>query len=130
MKFGPFDQQDVPQIEAALGRAELRFETTTEESSIFIDVNDEDLEKIDPDLEKLGISLGLPVPDFHNTDFVCPKCEESYEKAGACPKDGERLLEFSAFAELKRKASGPDSRIFVICVLIVAALTAAFLFMS
>jgi len=137
MRFGPFPQRDIPKVEELLTKANLKYQVVLDETAyerveeevrskgitghptsqlnpatIFVDVDDEDLEKMSPDLEKLGFSLGLPVPDFHNLDFVCPKCELSQETPGFCPKDGEKLLEFSDFAKHKNESSGPSSRFF------------------
>lgn len=124
MKFGPFPQGEVPIIEAVLNRAGIRFQVLAEESAgansdagkRFVDIYDEDVDKLDPELEKLGFSLNLPVPDFHNTDFVCPKCGHSQEEPGTCPNDGDRLLEFSDYAALQRTAGGPSNRSFYVAL--------------
>ncbi len=131
MRFGPFPKNDLTKIEAALNKAELRYELVVEDKNAFVDVPDEDLEKMEldkanPELESLGFSLGLPVPDFHNQDFVCPKCEHSQETPGPCPKDGTALLEFSDFVQHKNAAKAPSSVVFYIVMGIVLAAVAAY----
>lgn len=151
MRFGPFPKRDIPKIEELLTKAGLKFEVVPDEttferleqdvasqqsnlhptakldpSTLFVDVSDDDLEKIEsPELEQMGFSLGLPVPDFHNQDFVCPKCELSQETPGRCPKDGETLLEFSDFVKHKHEKNAPSNAIFFgimgVVVLVVVA---------
>jgi hypothetical protein len=128
LRFGPFPKKDLPKIEEALTSANLGFQIVEDDAAtVILDISDEELEKLDPDLETLG--LGLPVPDFHGQDFVCPKCEHSQETAGACPKDGETLLEFSDFAAHKRTTSPTDKYFFYgVMGLVVAAVAAYVLF--
>jgi len=152
MRFGPFPKRDIPIIEASLQKAQLKYEIVADETAfermekdvasrqsdahptakldpqtLFVDIDDESLEKFTPDaaLEEMGFSLGLPVPDFHNQDFVCPKCELSQESPGKCPKDGETLLEFSDFVKHKEAKDAPSNLIFFgimgIVILVVAA---------
>lgn len=152
MRFGPFPHRDIPRVEELLTKAGLKYQVVPDETAIermqedianqpktlhptarlnpatfFVDVDDEDLEKMsaDPELEKLGFSLGLPVPDFHNQDFVCPKCETSQESPGYCAKDGEKLLEFSDYAKHKNESSAPSSRFFYGMILFVVVVILA-----
>ncbi len=128
MRFGPFPQHDTAKIEGALTKAGLTYQTATESESVFVDVPDEEIEKMetDPELESMGFSLGLPVPDFHNQDFVCPRCEHSQEQPGACPKDGTALLEFSDFVQHKNSASAPSKTVFYLVMGLVIAVVAAY----
>ncbi len=139
MRFGPFPKRDIPKIEALLAKANLKFEIVPDETAfermekdverqttnpyptaqldpdtLFVEIDDESLENFVPDaeLEEMGLSLGLPVPDFHNQDFVCPKCELSQETPGKCPNDGETLLEFSDYVRHKNEKNAPSNFIF------------------
>jgi hypothetical protein len=127
MRFGPFPREEVPKLEEILKKAGLSFEVCADTAeTVFVDIPDEDLERLAPELEEAGFSLGLPVPDFHNQDFVCPKCELSQETPGTCPKDGEKLLEFSDFVAHKKAEEAPSPVIFYAVMGVVVALIAAY----
>ena len=128
MRFGPFPRGEIGKIEGLLSKAGLTYQTSVESETAFVEVADEEIEKmeIDPDLESLGFSLGLPVPDFHNQDFVCPKCEHCQEQAGACPQDGTALLEFSDFVQHKNAAQAPSKAVFYVVLGLVVVVVLAY----
>jgi hypothetical protein len=72
---------------------------------LYIEIETKDVLLIRAEIEKMGLRIAgkSASPEPEVTEFLCPLCDRTSAHPELCPKHKVRMLEFSEYAEWKRK---------------------------